>query len=67
MLSLYNKKNGQEIVCLYPKNGTSNILTLQKGVKVRSFTGPNGKGVTIRQAGTGEFRNLLDCKVVQKT
>lgn len=66
MLSLYNKKNGQNIRVLYPKNGTSNILTVQEGTKVRSFTGPNGRGVTIR-TNSGEHRSLLECKAVQQT
>ena len=50
---LYHKRNDRKVSFLYPKNGTKNILTQVEGVKVRSFTGPNGRGITVAQEGKG--------------
>ena len=50
---LYNKRNERKISFLYPKNGKRNILQRVEGVKVRSFTGPSGRGITVKQAGGG--------------
>ena len=50
---LYNKRNNRKVSFLYPKNGNKNILTQVEGVKVASFTGPNGRGITVKQNGGG--------------
>ena len=50
---LYNKRNERKVSFLYPKNGNRNILQKVDGVKVRSFTGPSGRGITVKQAGGG--------------
>jgi len=50
---LYHKRNERKVSFLYPKNGNRNILTKVEGVKVRSFTGPNGRGITVKSNGSG--------------
>ena len=50
---LYHKRNERKVSFLYPKNGKRNILQKVEGVKVRSFTGPSGRGITVKQAGGG--------------
>jgi hypothetical protein len=64
MVNLSNKRNGRRIECLYPHNGNSNVLRSVKGVKLRSFTGPGGKGITV-QEDSGQIRSLSLKKVVQ--
>ena len=49
MNDLYNKRNERKVSFLYPKNGKRNILQKVEGVKVRSFTGPSGRGITVRE------------------
>ena len=46
---LYHKRNERKVSFLYPKNGSRNILRQVDGVKVRSFTGPSGRGITVRE------------------
>ncbi len=46
---LYLKRNERKVSFLYPKNGSKNILRSVNGVKVKSFTGPNGRGITVRE------------------
>ena len=46
---LYLKRNERKVSFLYPKNGNRNILRTVNGVKVKSFTGPNGRGITVRE------------------
>ena len=50
---LYHKRNNRKVSFLYPKNGNRNILTKVSGVKVGSFTGPSGRGITVKQNGGG--------------
>ena len=50
---LYYKRNERKVSFLYPKNGRRNILSRVEGVKVKSFTGPSGRGITVKQAGGG--------------
>ena len=46
---LYLKRNERKVSFLYPKNGNRNILHTVTGVKIASFTGPNGRGITVRE------------------
>lgn len=46
---LYLKRNERKVSFLYPVNGKKNVLRSVEGVKVRSFTGPNGRGITVRE------------------
>ena len=45
---LYHKRNERKVSFLYPKNGNRNVLRTVTGVKVKSFTGPSGRGITVR-------------------
>lgn len=47
---LYNKRNDRKVKFLYPKSGNRNILRTVEGVKIKSFTGPNGRGITVRES-----------------
>lgn len=49
MNDLYNKRNERKVSFLYPVHGSKNVLRNVAGVKVKSFTGPNGKGITVRE------------------
>ena len=49
MVNLSSKRNGRKVSFLYPVNGKKNILRQVNGVKVKSFTGPNGKGITVHE------------------
>ena len=44
-------KKGSDLVCKYPKNGTSNILKLYTGKVEFVGVGPNGPYATIRSRG----------------
>ncbi len=46
---LYLKRNDRKVSFLYPKNGNKNVLRAVNGVKIKSFTGPNGRGITVRE------------------
>ena len=39
----------RKVSFLYPKNGNRNVLRTVNGVKVKSFTGPSGRGITVRE------------------
>ena len=54
---LYLKRNERKVSFLYPKNGSRNILRQVDGVKVRSFTGPSGRGITVRE-NDGKFASF---------
>ena len=47
---LYLKRNERKVSFLYPVGGKKNVLRSVEGVKVRSFTGPNGRGITVRES-----------------
>ena len=49
MVNLSNKRNGRKVSFLYPVNGNKNVLRTVCGKKVRSFTGPGGKGITVHE------------------
>lgn len=68
MLDLYNKRNERRVSVLYPtrkKDGTrSNVLRRIDGVKLRSYTGPNGRGVVV-QEDSGQIRSLSISRCVE--
>lgn len=62
MLNLYNKRNERKVNFLYPVNGKKNVLRNVAGVKLKSYTGPNGKGITVREAdGTCRSFSVAKC------
>ena len=63
MVNLYEKRNQRKISCLYPVGGTSNVLRRVEGVKLASFTGPGGRGITVQEK-DGKIRSLSMNKVV---
>ena len=63
MSDLYLKRNERKIRVLYPVNGKRNILRLVEGVKLKSFTGPNGRGITVQER-DGKIRSLSVSKCV---
>ncbi len=54
---LYHKRNERKVSFFYPKNGNRNILRHVEGVKIKSFTGPSGRGITVRE-GNGRFASF---------
>ena len=59
---LYHKRNERKVSFLYPKNGSKNILRSVTGVKVASFTGPSGRGITVREdSGLHKSFSLSKC------
>ena len=46
---LYHKRNERKVSFLYPKNGNRNVLRRGNGVKIKSFTGPSGRGITVQE------------------
>lgn len=63
MNDLYLKRNERKIRCKYPVGGKSNILRVVEGVKLKSFTGPNGRGITVQET-DGRIRSLSCAKIV---
>jgi hypothetical protein len=57
MVDLYNKRNERNVTFLYPVHGTKNILRNVIGKKIASFTGPNGKGITVQES-NGDCRSF---------
>ena len=64
MVNLSDKRNGRKICVLYPAHGRKNVLRRVEGVKLASYTGPNGKGITVRES-DGKIRSLSLSKVVK--
>ena len=62
-MNLYAKKNGRIVRVLYPVHGSKNVLRWVIGRKVCSYTGPNGRGITVAEA-DGKIRSLSLKKVV---
>ena len=46
---LHHKCNERKVSFLYPKHGSRNVLRSVTGVKIASFTGPSGRGITVRE------------------
>lgn len=66
MKSFYNKRNGSSLPkFFYPVNGDKNVLRTVEagGIKERSYTGPNGKGVVVRET-NGQVRSFSESKIV---
>ena len=61
---LYYKRNERKIEVLYPVHGSRNILRTVRGVKLASFTGPSGRGITVQES-DGKIRSLSVAKCVQ--
>lgn len=64
MVNLSDKRNGRLISVLYPKNGRKNVLRRVQGRKIKSYTGPSGKGITVRED-NGRYTSLTLSKIVQ--
>jgi len=60
---LYNKRNERKISVLYPVGGKRNVLRKVQGIKLRSFTGPSGRGITVQER-DGQIRSLSISKCV---
>ena len=60
---LYHKRNERKVSFLYPVGGNKNILRNVQGVKLRSFTGPGGRGITVRE-NNGQIRSVSIAKCV---
>ena len=60
---LYNKRNERKIAVFYPVGGNKNMLRKIEGVKLRSFTGPSGRGITVQER-DGQIRSLSVSKCV---
>jgi hypothetical protein len=63
MVDLSKKRNERKVSFLYPVNGNKNVLRQVNGVKIRSFTGPGGKGITVRED-SGLHKSFSLSKVV---
>lgn len=63
MIDLYNKRNDRKIAVLYPVHGNRNVLRRVEGIKLRSFTGPSGRGITVQEK-DGKIRSLSLSKCV---
>jgi hypothetical protein len=61
--NLYLKRNERKISVLYPVHGSKNILRKVEGVKLASFTGPSGRGITVKE-NDGKIRSLSVSKCV---
>jgi len=60
---LYHKRNERKVNFLYPVGGNKNVLRKVEGVKLKSFTGPNGRGITVQES-NGQIRSLSIAKCV---
>ena len=60
---LYNKRNERKVNFLYPVGGNKNVLRKVEGVKLKSFTGPSGRGITVQES-NGQIRSLSINKCV---
>ena len=64
MIDFYNKRNERKVSFKYPVGGNRNILRKVNGVKLASFTGPGGRGITVQEA-DGKIRSVSVRKIVQ--
>jgi hypothetical protein len=54
---LFAQKDDTPVSLYYPTHGRLNVLRKVKGVKVKSFVGPHGPGITVLQD-DGRYRSL---------
>ena len=64
MVDFYNKRNERKVSFKYPVGGNRNILRKVDGVKLASFTGAGGRGITVQEA-NGQIRSMSVRKIVQ--
>ena len=64
MIDFYNKRNERKVAFKYPVGGNRNILRKVEGVKLASFTGPGGRGITVQEL-DGKIRSVSVRKIVQ--
>lgn len=55
--NLFDQKDETPVSLYYPTHGRLNVLRKVTGVKVKSFVGPHGKGITVLQD-DGHYRSL---------
>lgn len=60
---LFKLPDEQPVHVFYPTHGRSNVLRRVKGVKLRSYDGPSGKGITVQEE-NGNIRSLTLKKCV---
>ena len=60
---LYLVRNDRKINVLYPVHGNRNILRRVVGIKLSSYTGPGGRGITVQET-DGNIRSLSVSKCV---
>lgn len=60
---LYLKRNQRKINILYPVHGNCNVLRRVQGIKLASYTGPSGRGITVQET-DGKVRSLSLSKCV---
>jgi hypothetical protein len=60
---LYLVRNDRKINVLYPVHGNQNILRRVVGIKLASYTGPGGRGITVQET-DGKIRSLSVSKCV---
>lgn len=63
LVDLYHKRNGRKVKFHYPIHGKFKVLREVEGKKVASFTGPNGRGITVQEK-SGLHRSFLVSKCV---
>ena len=63
MVDFSKVRNERKVSFFYPVNGNKNVLRQVNGVKVRSFTGPGGKGITVRED-NGLHKSFSASKIV---
>ena len=63
LLGLYHKRDGSEVDFLYPLHGKRHILRRVKGVKVNSYTDPNGRGIIVKED-DGSYTSCSESKCV---
>jgi len=60
---LFNLPDEQPVHLFYPTHGRLNVLRRVKGVKMRSYKGPKGDGITVKED-NGNIRSLTLSKCV---
>jgi hypothetical protein len=60
---LFHLPDAEPVHVFYPTHGRSNVLRRVKGVKLRSYNGPGGDGITVKEE-NGNIRSLTLRKCV---